>query len=112
VPAVVGGGNPAGARRWAQLDRDRRRAGRRAHRPAGARAPSCTSRTLKEVICGRAPRTAIRADFDRLTTAGGYSVREAIFELGIQHGCSGKAIENAIARPDNVRGEPVQGVLF
>ncbi|MBN8462666.1 MAG: hypothetical protein J0M01_07610 [Dechloromonas sp.] len=110
VPAVVGGGNPAGARRWAQLAEivGEAAAARIVQWCPGA---DLYIPSLKEVIWSRA-QDAIRADFDRLTTAGGYSVREAVFELGIQYGCSGKAIENAIARPDNVRGEPVQGVLF
>lgn len=111
VPAVVGGGNPAGARRWGQLVEV-------VGEPAAARivrwcpGSALYVPSLKEVAWSHT-QDAIRADFDRLTGPGRYSVREAVFELGIKYGCSGKAIENAIARPDNVRGEAVgQGSLF
>lgn len=71
---------------------------------------------LKEVLWSRT-QDRIRSDFDRLTTTGGYSVREAIFELGIKHGCSGTAVQRALKRPNHVLGEaaaaaPVQTCLF
>ena len=115
VPARVGGGNPAGVRRWAQLVEI-------VGEPAAARIVHwCPGGelfvpNLKEVLWSR-NQDLIRADFDRLTTTGGYSVREAIFELGIKYGCSHTAVDRALKRPDNVLGEaaagaPLQGALF
>ncbi len=115
VPAVIGGGNPAGARRWGQLVDI-------VGEPVATRivkwAPGADLYipSLKEVAWSRT-QDQIRAEFDRLTTTGGYSVREATFELGLKYGCSRTAIENALARPDNVLGEaaaeaPLQGALF
>ena len=115
VPAVVGGGNPAGARRWAQLVEI-------VGEPVATRIVRwCPGSelfipNLKEVTWSRT-QDQIRAEFDRLTTTGGYSAREAIFELGLKHGCSGAAVQNALKRPDNVLGEaaaemPLQGALF
>lgn len=115
VPAVIGGGNPAGARRWGMLVEivGEPAAGRIVKWCPGA---DLYVPSLKEVTWQRT-QDAIRAEFDRLTTLGGYSLREAVFELGIKYGCSGKAIENALARPDNTLGEtvaemPAQGALF
>lgn len=115
VPAVIGGGNPAGARRWGQLVEI-------VGEPVATRivkwAPGADLYipSLKEVAWSRT-QDQIRAEFDRLTTIGGYSVREATFELGLKYGCSRTAIENALAKPDNVLGEaaaemPAQGALF
>jgi|APTNR8051073442_1049403.scaffolds.fasta_scaffold02659_17 hypothetical protein len=115
VPAVVGGGNPAGARRWGQLIEI-------VGEPVAARIVRwCPGGelfvpNLKEVLWSRT-QDRIRSDFDRLTTTGGYSVREAIFELGIKHGCSGTAVQRALKRPNHVLGEaaaaaPVQTCLF
>ena len=116
VPAVIGGGNPAGARRWEQLVEI-------VGEPVATRivkwAPGADLYipSLKEVAWSRT-LDQIRADFDRLTTTGGgYSRREAIFELGLKYDCSRTAIVNALAKPDNVLGEaatdaPLQGALF
>lgn len=53
----------------------------------------------------------IRAEYDRLT-AGGYSHPEAVFELGIAHGVTGRAIELVLKRPDVTPTEAAQGCLF
>jgi len=115
VPAVVGGGNAAGARRWAQLVEivGEQVAARIVKWCPGA---DLYVASLKEVQQSRT-QDMIRAEFDRLTTTGGYSAREAIFELGLKHGCSFAAVQNALRRPDNVLGEaaaemPLQGALF
>jgi len=115
VPARVGGSNPAGVRRWAQLVEI-----------VGEAPAACIVRwspggvlcvpNLKEVMWSYT-QDKIRADFDRLTITGGYSLREAVFELGIKYGCTGAAIQRALKRPDNVLGEaaglvPAQGALF
>lgn len=111
VPAVVGGGNPAGARRWGQLVEI-------VGEPAAARIVRwCPGAelfvpNLKEVLWQQA-QDAIRADFDRLTLESGYSVREAVFDLGIKYNVSGAAIQRTLKRPDNAPGEvAVQGTLF
>lgn len=115
VPAVIGGGNPAGARRWGQLVEI-------VGEPVATRivkwepGADLYIPSLKEVVWSRT-QDQIRAEFDRLTTTGGYSVREATFELGLKYGCSRTAIENALAKPDNVLVEaaaemPAQGALF
>lgn len=61
---------------------------------------------LKEVIWSY-HKDKIRAEFDRLTMRQGYSGTEAIFELGIKYGVTGKAVSNALKRPDNVQSEGV-----
>ena len=43
----------------------------------------------------------VRADFDRLTIDQGYSGREAIFELGVQHQLSYRMVEIILSRPDS-----------
>lgn len=115
VPSVIGGGNPQGARRWGQLVEI-------VGEPAATRIVRwCPGSelfvpNLKEVLWSRT-QDMIRADFDRLTMTGGYSVREAIFDLGLKYGCSGAAVQRTLKRPDNVLGEavaesPLQGALF
>lgn len=115
VPAVIGGGNPAGARNWGMLVEvvGDAVAGRIVRWCPGVELyiPS-----LNEVTWQRT-QDAIRAEFDRLTTTGGYSLREAVFELGLKYQCSGRAIRNALDKPDNPLGEavaemPAQGALF
>ena len=115
VPARVGGGNPFGVRRWAQLVEivGEPAAGRIVRwSPGGV---LCVP-NLKEVRWSHT-QDKIRADFDRLTLTNGYSLREAVFELGIKYGCTGAAIQRALKRPDNELGEaaaaaPVQWALF
>lgn len=53
----------------------------------------------------------IRSEYDRLT-AGGYSHPEAVFELGIAHGVTGRAIELVLKRPNVSEEERAQGALF
>lgn len=112
VPKRVGGGNPAGQRRWAHLCEI-------VGEPAAQRVVAywggghLNIPNLKMVKWSR-DKDVIRAEFDRLTTTLGYSSPEAVFELGIKYDVSGKAIENALKQPDNVKAEPVdsQGNLF
>ena len=98
VPAVVGGGNPRGTRRWEQLVEvvgpgpAERILGR--WRGGLLYVPSC-----KEAIWS-ATQDKIRAHYDRLTKEG-YSHPEAIFELGITYNVSGRGVELVLARPDN-----------
>ncbi len=113
VPARVGGGTPAGARRWGQLVEI---VGDPIATNIVKWAPGndLYIPSLKEVETARI-HDAIRAEFDYLTTAAGYSGREAVFELGLKYRRSGTAIETAVRRPDNVQGEAVelpQGALF
>ena len=115
IPARIGGGNPAGVRRWAQLVEI-------VGEPVAARIVRWSPGgelfvpNLKEVLWSR-NQDLIRAEFDRLTTTERYSVREAIFEIGIKYGCSHKAVERALKRPDNELCDPAallpaQGALF
>lgn len=98
VPAVVGGGNPRGTRRWEQLVEvvgpgpAERILGR--WRGGLLYVPNC-----KEAIWS-ATQDKIRAHYDRLTNEG-YSHPEAIFELGITYNVSGRGVELVLARPDN-----------
>jgi hypothetical protein len=111
VPMRVGGGSPRGARRWAQLEEvvGHDAAARIVKHWAGQR---LQVPNLKTVMWSRA-RDQIRADFDRLTGREGYSSPEAVFELGLKYNVSGKAIEDALRQPDNVRTAPDgQGRLF
>ena len=100
----------SGARRWGQLVEI-------VGEPAATRivrwAPGAALfiPNLKEVRWSQT-QDAIRADFDRLTLTAGYSVREAVFELGIRYGVSGAAIQRTLKRPDNALGEAAQGCLF
>lgn len=111
VPAVVGGGNPAGARRWGQLIEV-------VGEPIAIRIVTwCPGADLYIPTLDQAQQSRthdlVRADFDRLSAAG-YSQREAVFELGLKHGLSHAAIETALNRPFNELGEAaaVQAVLF
>lgn len=65
---------------------------------------------LKEVLW-QWRQQQIRAEYDRLT-AGGYSHPEAVFELGIAHGVTGRAVELVLKRPDLDATESAQGCLF
>lgn len=114
VPAVVGGGNRAGVRRWGQLVEI-------VGEPIATRIVKwCPGADLYIPALDqvRQSRThdLVRAEFDRLT-ATGYSQREAVFELGLKHSMSHAAIETAVNRPFNELGEvaveaPLQGALF
>lgn len=110
VPRRVGGGNPAGERQWDRLvEIVQYEAARRIVMHWGGQPldiPNC-----KEVLWARA-QDRIRADYDRLTGAEGYSHRTAIFELGIAYGVVGRCIENVIKRPDNAPREEQQLALF
>ena len=111
VPVVIGGGNAAGRLRYAQLGEivgDG--AAERIVRHWGGTELNVPN--LKEVIWSY-NQDRIRAEFDHLTTRGGYSRREAVFELGLKFGVTAKAIDSALARPMNPCVEPVaQGSLF
>jgi hypothetical protein len=110
VPARIGGGTARGAQRYAHLcEIVGEPAARRIVQWCGGSrlmVPNC-----KEVLWSR-NQDLIRAEFDVLTTARGYSSPEAIFELGIKFGVTGKAIENALKKPDNVKIDILQGSLF
>jgi len=99
VPAVVGGGNPRGTRRWEQLVEvvgpgpAERILGR--WRGGMLYVPSC-----KEALWSQT-QDKIRAHYDRLTTKEGYSHPEAVFELGITYNVSGRGVERILAEPDN-----------
>lgn len=55
----------------------------------------------------------IRETYDRLTGAEGYSHPEAVFEIGISHGITGRCVELVLKRPDNPRSAlPLQPSLF
>jgi hypothetical protein len=110
VPARIGGGTPAGVRRWAQLVEI---VGEPAARRIVAWSPGGVLfvPNLKEVRWSWT-QDRIRAEFDALTGKQGYSAREAVFELGIKFGCSHRAVEKTLKRPDNVLGEVAQGSLF
>ena len=111
VPRRVGGGNPKGQRRYAHLCEVAGEpvAQRIIAWCGGARlqVPNC-----KEVLWSR-NQDLIRTEFDALTSVHGYSSPEAVFELGIKYGVTGKAIENVLKRPDNVKAQiEAQGCLF
>ena len=111
VPIRVGGVRPQGIRRYAHLCEiaGEAAAQRIVQHWGGSR---LQVPNLKEVIWSYS-QDKIRAEFDALTTVRGYSSPEAVFELGIKYGVTGKAIENALKRPDNVKEEPeAQGALF
>jgi hypothetical protein len=111
VPIRAGGVRPQGIRRYAHLCEivGEPVAQRIVQGWGGSR---LQVPNLKEVLWSRS-QDLIRAEFDTLTTINGYSSPEAVFELGIKYGVTGKAIENALKRPDNVKAEPVaQGSLF
>ena len=111
VPAVVGGGNLRGVRRYDQLaeivgEPAARRIVAHWH---GQRlsVPNC-----KEVKWSR-DQDRIRTEFDRLTGAQGYSFAEAVFELGLAFNVTGRCVEQVLGRPDNAPPAPVdQGSLF
>lgn len=111
VPVRAGGVRPQGVRRYAHLCEI-------VGEPVAQRIVQHWGGTrlqvpnLKEVIWSR-NQDRIRAEFDVLTAAHGYSSPEAVFELGLKYGVTGKAIENALKRPDNVMAElPAQLGLF
>ena len=67
--------------------------------------------TLKQVMSDWIA-DEIRAGFDVLT-ARGYSSRDAVFELGLKYGCSGRWVEKILGRPDTVTAADAhQGRLF
>lgn len=111
VPKRIGGGNAIGTRRWEQLVEV---VGEPAARlivaywgGSSMPIPNC-----KEVRWAR-QQNVIRADFDRLTQQEGYSFTEAVFELGITNGVTGRCIELVLKRPDNPAApESVQGRLL
>lgn len=106
VPARVGGVRPQGIRRYAHLCEI-------VGEPVAQRIVQAWGGTrmlipnLKEVLWSR-NQDLIRAEFDQLTRDQGYSSPEAVFELGIKYNVTGKAIENALKRPDNVKTEPAE----
>ena len=111
VPIRVGGVRPQGIRRYAHLSEivGEAAAQRIVQNWGGSK---LQVPNLKEVIWSYS-QDLIREEFDAMITARGYSAPEAVFELGIKHGVTGKAIENALKRPNNTKAEPsAQGMLF
>lgn len=95
--------NPRGARRYAMLaEIVGEPAARAIMAHWGGRfliIPNC-----KEAIWART-QDHIRADFD-LLTGEGYSAREAVFELGIKYGVTGRCIDKVLSRPDSSAKDP------
>lgn len=55
----------------------------------------------------------IREAYDELTGKKGYSHPEAVFELGVSYGVTGRCVELVLKRPDNPQTpQPVQTCLF
>lgn len=94
VPLVCGGSNKAGARRYQRM-----------FDTVGEIASQCLIKefggtrlmipNLKMVIWSQT-KDAIRQEFDALTIKDGLSSPEAVFELGIKFGVTGKAVENVL----------------
>lgn len=105
VPVRAGGVRPQGVRRYAHLCEI-------VGEPAAQRVVQYWGGSrlqvpnLKEVISSR-NHDLIRAEFDVLTRVRGYSSPEAVFELGLKYNYTGKTIENALKKSDNVKAEPV-----
>lgn len=111
VPVRAGGVRPAGVRRYAQLCEivGEPVAQRIVQHWGGLR---LDIPNLKDVRASR-NHDLIRAEFDVLTLRHGYSSPEAVFELGLKYNLTGKAVENALARPNNVKADlPAQMGLF
>jgi len=67
---------------------------------------------LKEVLWLRT-QERMRAEFDTLTTSGGYSSPEAVFHLGIKYGVTGRAVEKTLKRAQPELSDAIdQGELF
>lgn len=111
VPIRVGGGNPAGRLRYAQLSELVGDAA--AARVIGYWGGSTLNiPNLKEVIWS-SQQDKIRTEYDQLTVREGYSGREACFALAIKFGVTDKAVQNAIKNPFNPKIEAVvQRCLF
>lgn len=110
VPVSAASRNRMGQRRYAQLAEVIGDAA--AQRIVAAYAGT----TLSVPNCTEALRALrhdeIRAEADRLF-AEGYSLREAVFELGIKHQLTGRTIEYLLGRPGNEpEPPPGQGSLF
>ena len=110
VPMVVGGGNPAGEIRYAALaEIVGENAAEQMVRYWGGQ--NLNVPTLKQEMSDWMA-DEIRAGFDVLT-AQGYSSRDAVFELGLKYGCSGRWVEKILGRPDTVTAADAhQGRLF
>lgn len=111
VPTRVGGGSAKGRARYAHLCEI-------VGEPAAQRVVAWCGGgmlmvpNLKEVKHSRAQQL-IRAEYDTLTLAKGYSSPEAVFELGIKFGLAGRTVERIIKRPESELAEAmVQGALF
>lgn len=95
VPVRAGGVNPKGVIRYERLSSI---VGEIAAEQIVARWAGCKLQipNLKEVLNCRA-HDLIIADFDGLIRLG-YSSPEAVFELGIRYGVTGKTVENTLKR--------------
>jgi len=103
VPAAPGGLTESGAKKWMRLVE-----------VVGAMAASKIVRhwsrgilyipNLEEVRM-MLKKDELRAEFDQLTAAG-KSTPDAVFELGVKHRITGRAVRSLLKRPDNFsRGE-------
>lgn len=109
VPKVVGGMNKAGKRRWGQLVSvvgEDVAAKIVAYCGGGPLlVPSC-----KEAI-HQTRQEELRHRYDQLITSGTSST-EAVFDLGIEFGMSGKTVERIVNAPTPVLNEQAQRCLF
>lgn len=109
VPLLGGRKSPLGMRRFDQLaEIVGAEAAREIVKHWGGQKLSIPN--LKEVRW-QSRQQQIRSEYD-LLTAGGYSHPEAVFELGIAHGVTCRAIELVLKRPDAAPVDAAQGRLF
>ena len=104
VPMHISGPRLSGRRRGAQLTRliGEQAALRVIRHWGGSR---LLIPNLKEVRYAHVQRL-VRADFDRLVAKGSMSYPDAVFDLGIRYGLTGKAIENVLKKPDVALSAP------
>lgn len=103
VPVRVGGARPAGRRRYAALvEIVGDEVAQRIVREYGGTMLDVPN--LKEALWSR-NKDRIRARFDELSRQG-YSFPEAVFELGLEYGVTGRTIQNVLSQPDNEQAPP------
>lgn len=110
IPMRIGGHGPRGERRWAQLVEV---AGEDAARRivAWGGGGMLIVPNLKEVKHQR-DQELIRSRYDTLIRDG-FSFPEAVFELGVSFGLTGRAVEKIIKAPNlNLAKIEAQGSLF
>jgi hypothetical protein len=110
APSIVGGGTEKGARRYAQLSEvvgiDAAASIVRAWPGGILYIPKC------DAVKGRLLEDWIKKEYDKLTRPPlDYSHREAVFELGIKYGKSGRSIERIVNRPDTTSAAAQLGLF-